>query len=615
LRKYLIASLILSLLIFIPLCPLSVDAMLDVPNNLNAGPYVDKVIYRVIPSQDQRLLALQAGEIEMDASFFDPVYYTTLDLDPNIGFFKAVRSGYGQITINCRDAPLNESVLRRAFAFAFDKTRVTSEIMDGWSQEHDSLVPYPNGWCIEDQLLPHYYTAQVSTGNALLDASGVFAINPSTGYREYNGQPFDIKIEYGADVSWIGKDTTQIAVDALLTLHVNASVLASRSIEMMARLDSHDDYDMITYDLSFYNNSVDWLAYEYWSEYADIPYQNPTNFKNATYDACRQQLLFGTTYEEVYNASSWMQKILQEQVPRLVVYENTYNQAYRTDKFTGFVEDLGRYITGSWTMRKIHRIDGSIGGTASIAIQHAPDSFNIYMTNSAWSTVILENLWPSLYSYGPDLKPWPYLAEHLTTETHADNIAVPSGHTRFTVDIIQNATWSDGIPLTADDVAFTFIYILESGLYGNPGAAKQGPLVAAYAPSDYRVVFEYSTESYWHFSDFAFEFIIPEHIFNNETGIGYDGWDDWNPVFDPAAPNVSCGPFILSECEPEDHFLLSFNPLFQYGINRSNPTTDNITTTETITAIEFTPSEIMGLGLLITIPIVAAIVFLRRKSG
>ena len=316
-----------------------VAAAMNISDDLNVGPYVNTIIYKVIANQDQRMLALQAGEIEMDTSFFDPVHYAILDDFGDIAIFSALRNGYGHITINCRDWPLNETVLRQAFAYAFDKTRVTSEIMNGWSQEHDSLVPYANGWCIEDELPFHYYTTQIVIGNTLLNASGLFPYG-GDGYRTYRGQAFDIEIEYSSCSCEISGGTAQIGVDALLALGINARTRAADFNEYISRLDNHGNYDMVYYALNFYNNDVDWLAYEYWSAYADVPYQNPTNFRNATYDACREQLLHGTTYEEVYNASSWMQRILHEQVPRLVVYENTYNQAYRTDRFTGHVPDL-----------------------------------------------------------------------------------------------------------------------------------------------------------------------------------------------------------------------------------------------------------------------------------
>jgi ABC-type transport system substrate-binding protein len=605
-NKRLVAITFVSAFLFMVISP-AISSAVTIPSDLNVGPYVDKIVYKVISNQDQRVLAMQAGEIEMDNSFFDPVHYNTLDADPNIEIFSALRNGYGHITINCRDAPLNESVLRRAFAYAFDKERVTSEIMDGWSQEQDSLVPYPNGWCIEDTLPYHYYSAQVAIGNALLDASGDFPIG-GDGFRTYRGTAFDIQIEYSSSSVEIAGGTAQIGVDALLSLHINAQTRAADFNEYISRLDSHGDYDMVFYASNFYSNDVDWLAYEYWSEYADTPYQNPTNFRNATYDACRQQLLYGTTYEEVYNASSWMQRILQEQVPRLVAYENTYNQAYRNDKFKDQVPDLGRYITGPWTMRHVRELDGTTGGTLSIAIGEEPDSFNIYVTNSAYAQAILENLWPSLYSYGPDLNPYPDLAESMLTETHADNPDVPVGHTRFTVDIIQNATWSDGVQLTADDVAFTMTYAFESYIYGNPAGTDIGDLVAAYAPTTFRVIIEFSTESYWHFSNFAYDTIIPKHIFNDATGIGYAGWNTWNPVFDPAEPNVNCGPFKFTDFEAGEFYEVTYNPNFYYGIYHAPETTPTTTT-----GPDWTLAIIAGAVGAAVVILVGGFVLLRQK--
>ncbi|TET06096.1 MAG: hypothetical protein E3J86_15295, partial [Candidatus Thorarchaeota archaeon] len=404
----------------------------------------------------------------------------------------------------------------------------------------------------------HYYDARPDLGNQLLDDLG-FYINSTTGFRlAPNGDEFDIEIEYSS-LSEIGGGVAQIGVDALQSLHIDAS----------KKLFSHHpgyplNYDMIFFAINYNYNDVEWLAYEYWSEYADDPDQNPSGFRNATYDSWRDQLFFSVTYEEVYEAAAEMQKILHYNVPRLVVYEKTYMQGYRNDQFTDHVEDLGKSISGPWTMRKIQRLDGSRGGTVSIAISEIPDSFNIFVTNSAYSIAIIENLWSSLYSLGPDLVPYPDLAESLLVETHADNDAVPEGHTRFTMDVVQNATWSDGTPLTADDVAFTQTYIIETGVYGNPAALDQFDLVAAYAPSPYRVVLEYNSESYWNFPRFAYDFIIPKHIFNDIDGIGYDGWSTWNPVFDYLEPHVTSGPFIFTDFEIGEFYEISANTNFAY---------------------------------------------------
>ncbi len=547
-------------------------------DSLLTGPYIDEVIFKVIVDPGQTVLALQTGEIEMDTGFIHPNYLPQLDTDPNIDIYRSTRNGYGHITINCRKYPLNISGFRRAFAFAFNKTRVSSVIFDGFSIEHDSMVPQPNSWCAEDQFDYHYYTAQPDIGNQILDDLG-FAIDGETGYRNApDGIPFEIVIEHGSP----GPDrisTPDIAVEALHSLHIDAHRQPADWNEYISRLDNHGDYDMVFFASNFFDNDIDWLAYEYWSEYVDTPYQNPTNFRNATYDSYRDALLYGTTYEEVYEAGAEMQKILHYNVPRLVVYENVYLQAYRNDQFTGHVEDLGNHISGPWTMRNIHNIDGTFGGTVPIAIGQEPDSFNIYVTNSAYAAAINSELWSSLYKYNPDLEPWPDLAESMLTETHSDNPSIPEGNTRFTIDIIRNATWSDGEPVTAEDVAFTFVYGLETGNYTDMHDRDLSDLEALYCPAPYRVVFEFKTESFWHFGRFAYEYIIPQHIFNDVTGIGYDRWNTWNPVFDPAEPNVNCGPFIVTDIEAGEYYKIERNPLFHYAADPNAPIIEPTSTT------------------------------------
>ncbi|MFW9844893.1 MAG: ABC transporter substrate-binding protein, partial [Candidatus Thorarchaeota archaeon] len=342
---------------------------------LVTGPYVDEVIFKIIPHPDQRYLALQSGDIVLDMNFINPVHFLTIP-ESDIDVFTAIRNSYGHLTINCRDYPLNISGLRRAFAYAYDKTAVTVEAFDGFSIEHDSLVPQPNGWCIEDELDWDYYTNRSDIGNQILDELG-FVINATTGFRNApNGEPFDILIEHviPEDVEAI---VCEIGVEALQSLHINASRDIWYTGELN-RLEAHGNYDMVFYETEFYDSDIDWLAYEYWSDNADVFGENLANFENDTYDSWRDQLLFGSTYEEVHEAASEMQKILHYNVPRLVVYENTYIQGYRSDQFIGQVEDLSRYISGPWTLRKIHKLDGTFGGSVPIAINEDPDTFNIF---------------------------------------------------------------------------------------------------------------------------------------------------------------------------------------------------------------------------------------------
>ncbi len=535
------------------------DEPYPVPDLLNVGPYVDSIEYRLIPSQDQRILALQTGEIEMDTSFLDMV--NMLDLgccDPDIDVFSSLRNGYGHISINCREYPLNISGLRRAFAFAFDKTRVTAEIMDGFSREHDSLVPFVSGWCAEEDLPYHYYTAQPGIGNRILDNLG-FEVDPETGWRNApDGTPFEIAIDYASSSPEIAGGVAQIAVDALHSLHIDARRQAS---DFQEYIRGPRDYDMVFYAKNFDTTDVQWLAYEF-----DLfdDYQYPMNFHNESYDALREELLTGTTYDEVYDAAAQMQRILHENVPRLVVYENIYMQGYRNDIYEGHVPDLTRAITGPWTMRKIHRIDGTEGGLIPVAIAQEPDSFNLFVADKAQSWSILDNLYSSLFAMDPNQHPVMDLARGFEVETHEDDPGVLEGHVMYTLDIVRNATWSDGIPLTAEDVAFTFTYLLETMSLGNPAGYRLTNLESAVALDTYKVRLDFNTESYWHFNSFAFTKIVPKHIFNDVDGIGYQGWNLWNPVFDSDEPLVTCGPYVFDDYEAGAFYRIARNPLYHY---------------------------------------------------
>ena len=546
-----------------------------IPFDLNTGPYVEQVDFKVIANSGQRMLALQSGAIDLHLGNFDSYNLPVLEEDPNIDVSYYARNGYGTFVFNCAKYPLNISGLRRAFAYAFDKAYIRDAVTAGFSLLHDSLVPYSCGWCIEDDLEWHYYTAEPEIGNEVLDSLG-FSLNTETGFRlAPDGSEFSVVyVTHGYTPT--GYLVEQAVLDAWSGLHIDARSEYIDFFEMMEILDNHLDYDMYYYARNFPYNDVRWLASDYWSENADVYGQNPTNFRNATYDSWRDLLLNSTSYEAVYEASSQMQRILHENVPALVVYENIYLQAYRTDTYQGHINDLRKGISGSWTLRKIHRIDGAPGGSISVAISEEPDSFNIFVTNSAYSEAIMENLWPSLYSLAPDGTPWPYLASNMLIETHAENTDIPLGHSRFTIDIIQNATWSDGIPLTAQDVIGTLTYQIESEFYGNPAATDLVELESAYSPSTHRLVLEFRTESYWHLYEFALEKIIPIHIFNDIDGIGYDQWNTWNPVFDPAEPHVTAGPFSFTDFEAGTFYQISANPQFAAYI--AEPSTSNTAT-------------------------------------
>ncbi len=562
----------------------------DEPEDTRIGPYIDKVVFKYIQDKTQAVLALQSGDIDLlgDWIWYDKL--AELDEDPDISIYSALRYGYGHITINCGKYPLNISGFRRAFAYAYDKARFQTEVLAGYSQLHDSLVPYLNDrYCIEDQLLYHYYNPHPEIGNQILDDLG-FEIDPNTGYRNApDGSQFRVEIVYDSVSERVAGSAARYGADALNSLHVDAKAVVMPFSVILSTLDFHLDYDMAFFAFNFFGSDVLWLE-GLGSQYVDVPYVNDPNFENNTYDSWCDVLRSSMTYEEAYEAATAMQLILHESVPRLVVYQNYYTQPYRNDVFTGHVGDRDKYLHGQWTFRNVRKLDGSIGGIFKVSYDLSTFSLNPFLDRGDFHSDLL---YPGLYSIGPNHEYIPNIAESIVMETHAENEDVFEGHTRFTAEIIRSASWTDGTPLNASDIANTYTYIYESGHFGNPAAVSiLGGLVAAYAPTPYKAIVEFDTESMWHYSRFALQPILPKHIFNDVDGIGYDGWSTWDPGFNPEHPYITAGPFYFTDLQSGDFFEFSANPNFWY---RPQNSTDPISTTP-ITTPTFNTSLAIASG-------------------
>ncbi|TFF92878.1 hypothetical protein EU546_06980, partial [Candidatus Thorarchaeota archaeon] len=90
---------------------------------------------------------------------------------------------------------------------------------------------------------------------------------------------------------------------------------------------------------------------------------------------------------------------------------------------------------------------------------------------------------------------------------------------------------------------------------GNPYGSDLHALYSAYAPTDYTLVLQFHSESYWHINRMT-KPILPKHIF---TEIPLDEWNQWDPQ--PGGPTfVTSGPFYVSDYVAGEYTELIANP-------------------------------------------------------
>jgi ABC-type transport system substrate-binding protein len=509
----------------------------------SSGAYIDNLLYVVLQGDEEQVLALQDDDIDLIGDMIDPTHLPTLERASNIRVERTPRNGYGYICIKCDKYPFNITDFRRAVSFATDKYRICEEAWLGQAEPLDSCVPKINPLSIEGELPYSYYDAQVQLGNQLLDAAGFEDWDNDSIREAPNGEEFDVLIEV-AQSSNIGISSGEIVAEALQALHIDATCEPTDFYDYLQRLYHHEDYDMVFLGTSLVDFDVDWLAYDYWSENADEPYQNFPCWQNATYDSWRDQLLHSIGYSEVYEAARAMQEIWVHSSPVIVCYENVVLSAYRTNQFEGHVNDVSAGVPSWWTNYRVHLKEsagGPFGGTFRWSNPLDIDSFNFMMASSVYTMNVLNELYDSLIRISPDGEDLLWLAESYTAETHEDNPLVPAGRTRFTFNLVENATWTDGQPLTAEDVAFSLNYYQERP--GNPYGPDLSELASAYASSPYTLIAEFETESYWHLHSIGYKPVMPKHIMEE---IPPEDWHTWNP--NPAEePMVTSGPFTVSE--------------------------------------------------------------------
>ncbi|MFX0056091.1 MAG: ABC transporter substrate-binding protein [Promethearchaeota archaeon] len=556
-------------------------------DDVASGPYVDKLVYRTISSESSRVQALLDNEIDILDGPIDFSYISTLNSSPEVELSSILRNGYGVYTINCAKYPLSISSLRRAFALALDKERISTEVLGGKSVLHDSLVPLVNPFCAENSLPGDYYSNYTNEANQLLDAAGFLDIN-ADGFREApDGTTFQITIEYG--VTQPRADSIAVlAADALSAISINVDISPGDSYEILYRLYSHGDFDVIFGGRNFYDFGLQWLE-KYYDSSHNHPGENPSNYINATLDAYMDILLTSTSYMEIYDAAEEIQKILFEDSPEIVLYEEFSYSAYRKDRFEGHVVDIINNVENEWTNLNVHLtpIDGGpFTGTLRIGMSVFPSTLNP-MLATHYSNMVLDNLFARLIKIGPDGEFRTDLAGTYLVETHADNASVPAGYMRFTFDILSNGSWSDGTSVTADDVAYSFNYYMNAG--GGQLAGYLEDMTLATAPNSSRVIVEFDIESYWHLYSLANLPILPRSILES---LGPTGWSSWDPVF--TDPFLTCGPFIPTAYSLDNYVELSQTTLYHHRVRGTGSALPFVSGPTDMTVINGTTGSSIG---------------------
>jgi peptide/nickel transport system substrate-binding protein len=157
-------------------------------------------------------------------------------------------------------------------------------------------------------------------------------------------------------------------------------------------------------------------------------------------------------------------------------------------------------------------------------------TFNPYVSTSLGTELNMQSLtYEPLLEFNilnPAQPPIPWLAT---------SYAWSDGGRRLTFTIRQGVKFSDGTPMTASDVAFTFNLLMKNKALGSPAPAPTPLPVSATAPNPATAVLTFAQPEYANLFLIASTYVLPEHIWKNVSA----------PATYADADPVGTGPYEL----------------------------------------------------------------------
>jgi len=287
------------------------------PAYWDAGrPYLDKLVFRVIPDAATRAAAIEKGEIQYAP--FNPVPFRDVERLAALPGLKVETRGYEWLSplfyldFNVDSATLKDVRVRRAIAHAVDRDALAKIVWFGYAKAAISPVP-STLTAFFDADVPRY-PFNPKKAEALLDEAGF--------KRGADGVRFTIThdfLPYGDDYRHTGEFLKQ----ALKRVGIEVTIRSQDSASFINRVYAERDFDTASsYNAAFPDPQIG-VVREYWSGWlgTKTPWTNGSGYRNPEVDALIQDAAVqGSAPARIADFKKF-QQIVQTDLPTLPLLE------------------------------------------------------------------------------------------------------------------------------------------------------------------------------------------------------------------------------------------------------------------------------------------------------
>jgi ABC-type transport system substrate-binding protein len=465
--------------------------------------------------------------------------------------------------------PTNYLALRQAIAMAIDKYALAAMAFGAEGLPVENVVPsYLTAW-YNPGLPVDYRAGDLAGASAVLDAA-VFLDANHDGYREApDARTFRLSLLYvpllqAPKALWhslIATNTTRIAEyigDVLGSLHLNCGIypFSQTSFDYFTHY-GRRDYNLALMPFTVPGRTPFYLEDLFYSY--SIPTTNIFNFSNATVDALLESVNTTLSYDTLHDNVLKLQTDIAQNLPLIPLITRYSYAAHRTDRFEEWVEVPGVGAANIWSLLssrlKPDQVDrnpaSGVGGALRVALGEAPADLNPLTVSVDDTWLVLNSMYSRLVEEQPFTgKPIPSLATNWIIEPEGNGL-------RVTFNLVNNATWHDGVRFTAYDVNFTYNYVNNlPGPWPYPGPKPFINVASIEVLNNVTLVMHTPLNGYFALFDIASQLILPKHIWEGII----------RPAFFRNPRPVGTGPFrFVSQPEP-GVINLEYYPDYHYGV-------------------------------------------------
>lgn len=159
------------------------------PDYWGGAPKIKNVLFKIVPDNSARTVALEAGDLDLIQSPLSPQDVTRLQAEGKFDVERIPAAGYTYVNLNCADPILSDVKVRQALSYLLNREDITNTIYKGIGQVAKGPIP-PGMWAYTDDLPSYEYNPEKA--GQLLDEAG-WKLG-ADGKRSKDGQPMKLTV-------------------------------------------------------------------------------------------------------------------------------------------------------------------------------------------------------------------------------------------------------------------------------------------------------------------------------------------------------------------------------------------------------------------------------------